>query len=151
QGAGRLHVFNWGPSIHTPHYVAQFLKDPNILWIAALNGFFGSMAAFGTDQELMQRLLTLETRRQSQKTMVLTPFASFFVLAIYLVIGACLYAFYATHSGLRLPEKLDSIFPHFIANVMPVGLRGLPLSAIVMASIDSPLASLTASFVTDIY
>jgi Na+/proline symporter len=34
---------------------------------------------------------------------------------------------------------------------MPSLLRGLLLAAIVMASIDSPLASLTASFVTDIY
>jgi len=34
---------------------------------------------------------------------------------------------------------------------MPAVLRGLMLSAIVLASIDSPLGSLTASFVTDIY
>ncbi len=149
--AGRLHVFNWGPALDTPNYIRQFLKDPNILWIAILNGFFGSLAAFGTDQELMQRLLTLETREKSQRTMVLTPFASFFVLSIYLAIGACLYAFYATHPQLPLPEKLDAIFPHFIGGVMPAVLRGLLLSAIVMASIDSPLASLATSFVTDIY
>ena len=34
---------------------------------------------------------------------------------------------------------------------MPAALRGLMLSAIVLASIDSPLGSLAASFVTDIY
>jgi len=34
---------------------------------------------------------------------------------------------------------------------MPEVLRGLMLSAIVLASIDSPLGSLSASFVTDIY
>jgi len=34
---------------------------------------------------------------------------------------------------------------------MPAVLRGLMLSAIVLASIDSPLGSLSASFVTDIY
>jgi Na+/proline symporter len=34
---------------------------------------------------------------------------------------------------------------------MPPVLRGLMLSAIVVASIDSPLGSLSASFVTDIY
>ena len=34
---------------------------------------------------------------------------------------------------------------------MPVVLRGFMLSAIVLASIDSPLGSLAASFVTDIY
>jgi len=35
--------------------------------------------------------------------------------------------------------------------VMPVVLRGVMLTAIVLASIDSPLGSLSASFVTDIY
>ena len=34
---------------------------------------------------------------------------------------------------------------------MPELLRGLMLTAIVLASIDSPLGSLAASFVTDIY
>ena len=109
------------------------------------------MAAFGTDQEIMQRLLTVETRRESQKTMLLTPIGSFLVMFIFLIIGACLYAFYAQHPGLPLPAKLDKIFPHFIEQTMPPFMRGLMLAAIVMASIDSPLGSLTSSFVTDIY
>ena len=44
------------------------LTEPNIIWVAVLNGLFGSMAAFGTDYDLMQRLLTVETRRDSQQT-----------------------------------------------------------------------------------
>jgi len=36
--------------------------------VALLNGLVGSMAAFGTDHDLMQRLLTVETRCQSQLT-----------------------------------------------------------------------------------
>src|SRR3989344_6517513 len=108
------------------------------------------MAAFGTDQELMQRLLTVETRRESQKTMLITPLGSFIVLMIYLSIGTLLYVFYAQPSAV-LPEKIDKVFPHFISNEMPMYLRGLLLSAIVMASIDSPLGSLSSSFVTDIY
>src|SRR5205814_1881707 len=79
------------------------------------------------------------------------PLASGFVLMIYLAIGTCLYTYYAQNPTLPLPQKLDAIFPHFISNAMPVLFRGLMLTAIVMASIDSPLASLTASFVTDIY
>jgi Na+/proline symporter len=109
------------------------------------------MAAFGTDQETMQRLLTVETRRESQKTMLLTPIGSFLVMVIFLIVGACLYAFYVQHPGLPLPAKLDKIFPHFIEQAMPPVMRGLMLAAIVMASIDSPLGSLTSSFVTDIY
>ena len=109
------------------------------------------MAAFGTDQESMQRLLTVETRRESQKTMLLTPIGSFLMMTIFLSVGACLYAFYAQHPGMPLPAKLDKIFPHFIEQAMPPFMRGLMLAALVMASFDTPLGSLTSSFVTDIY
>jgi SSS family solute:Na+ symporter len=152
--AGKLKIFNWGPTL-AESGLAGFLKslfsDPNILVLATLNGFFGSMAAFGTDQELMQRLLTVETRKESQKTMLFTPIGSFLVMTIFLFIGACLYTFYTQNPGMPLPDKLDKIFPHFIEQTMPPLMRGLMLAAIVMASIDSPLSSLTSSFVTDIY
>ncbi len=152
--AGKLKIFDWGPSLSVsglPAFLKSLLTDPNIFVLATLNGFFGSMAAFGTDQEIMQRLLTVETRRESQKTMLLTPIGSFLVMVLFLFIGACLYAFYIQHPGLALPAKLDKIFPHFIEQTMPPFMRGLMLAAIVMASIDSPLGSLTSSFVTDIY
>jgi SSS family transporter len=152
--AGKLKIFDWGPAL-SESGLGEFLKslftDPNIFILATLNGFLGSMAAFGTDQELMQRLLTVETRQESQKTMLLTPIGSLLVLLIFLVIGACLYAFYAQNPEMSLPAKLDKIFPHFIEQTMPPLMRGLMLGAIVMASIDSPLGSLTTSFVTDIY
>lgn len=139
--AGKLSVFNLGWD----------LKDPNVLWVAVLNGVFGSMAAFGTDQELMQRLLTLETRRESQKTLILTIFTSFPVTWLYLGIGTLLFAFYKQNAGLPLPENADKILSHFTVHVLPAGLKGLVLSAVVLASIDSPLSSLSSSFITDIY
>ncbi|HEV8226530.1 MAG TPA: hypothetical protein VGQ74_05975, partial [Methylomirabilota bacterium] len=122
----------------------------NIFWLAILNGFIGSMAAFGTDHDLMQRLLTVETRGESQRTLSLTPIGTLVTLLLYLAIGAGLFTFYAQHAGVPLPRP-DEIFPFFIRTAMPVILRGIMLTAIVLASIDSPLGSLSASFVTDIY
>jgi SSS family solute:Na+ symporter len=148
--AGRLNVVNWGPSPDAPDFGRRILSDPNIVWVALLNGFVGSMAAFGTDHDLMQRLLTVETRRASQRTLALTPLGTLLVLAIYLGLGAALYTFYTQHPAPTL-ARTDEILPHFVREVMPGALRGLMLSAIVLASIDSPLGSLSASFVTDVY
>ena len=148
--AGRLSLIDWGPAPGAPDFWSRILTDPNIVWLALLNGLVGSTAAFGTDHDLMQRLLTVETRQQSQWTLVLTPLGTLLTLIIYLGIGAGLYTYYAQHPGLPVPRP-DDIFPHFIESAMPVVLRGLMLSAIVLASIDSPLGSLAASFVTDIY
>jgi SSS family solute:Na+ symporter len=43
------------------------------------------------------------------------------------------------------------VLSHFTLNFLPAGMKGLVLAAIVLASIDSPLSSLSSSFVTDIY
>ncbi len=137
--AGKLDIINTTPG------------SANIWWLAILNGFFGSMAAYGTDHELMQRLLTLETRKQSQKATLATPIVGLFVMSLHLIIGAGLFVFYQQHAGAALPAKPDDIFPFFASTQMPELLRGLVLAAVVMASIDSPLGSLTASFVTDFY
>src|SRR5438552_1524096 len=150
EAAGRLRVIDWGPAPGAPDFWARLAADPNIVWVAVLNGFIGSMAAFGTDHDLMQRLLTVETRSQSQRTLSLTPLGTLLTLLIYLSLGSALYTFYAQHPGLPVP-RADEILPHFVQQVMPAALRGLMLAAIVLASIDSPLGSLAASFVTDIY
>jgi SSS family transporter len=148
--AGRLNVVNWGPAPGEPDFWRRFFSDPSIVWLAVLNGLVGSTAAFGTDHDLMQRLLTVETRKQSQRTLALTPIGTLVTLAIYLSIGAGLFTFYAQHPGQAVPRP-DEIFPFFIRTAMPELLRGVMLAAIVLASIDSPLGSLSASFVTDIY
>src|SRR3989338_8572095 len=95
------------------------------------------MAAFGTDHDLMQRLLTVETRRQSHRTLSLTPLGTLLTLLIYLGLGSALYTFYAQHPELAVPRP-DDILPHHIQQALPAVLRGLMLSAIVLASIDSP-------------
>ena len=148
--AGRLNVINWGPAPGDADFWPRVLSDPSIVWLAVLNGIVGSTAAFGTDHDLMQRLLTVETRKQSQRTLALTPVGTLVTLAIYLSIGAGLFTYYAQHPSAGLPRP-DEIFPFFIRTAMPEVLRGVMLAAIVLASIDSPLGSLSASFVTDIY
>jgi len=149
--AGKTQLLNWGPSPLAPGFLKKFFADPNILFVAVLNGFFGSAAAFGTDHEMMQKLLTVETRRESQKTILLSIAGSLATLLIFMTVGTLLFVFYKQNPGMALPEKLDKIYPHFAATVMPAFLRGAVLTAIVMASIDSPLASLAAVFVTDLY
>lgn len=139
--AGRLSVFNFSFK----------LNDATTFWAGTANAFFIGLAVFGTDQEMVQRLLTVETRKKSQNTMVATILGALPVLCIYLAIGTLLFVFYEQHPGVTRPEEAKVILSHFITNSVPMGLKGLLLSAIILASIDSPLSSLSCSFVTDIY
>jgi SSS family solute:Na+ symporter len=148
--AGRLQVFDWGPAPSDPAFLQRWLSEPNIWGAALTNGFIGSLAAFGTDHDLMQRLLSVETRRESQRTLVLSPIITGGLLLVYLALGSALFAYYAQHPGTAVADP-DQVLPQFVREVMPAGLRGLVLTAIVLASLDSPLGALSASFVTDIY
>jgi SSS family solute:Na+ symporter len=139
--AGRLSTFNFRLDLH----------DATTFWAGAANGFFVGLVAFGTDQEMVQRLLTVKTRKSSQKTIVSTILTVLPVYWLYLLVGTLLYVFYRQHADLVLPQELKELLPHFVRTVLPTGLKGLVLSAIIMASIDSPLNSLSASFVSDIY
>jgi solute:Na+ symporter, SSS family len=141
ENAGRLSVFNFNFN----------LNDATTFWAGTANAFFVGLAVFGTDQELMQRLLTVETRKKSQNTIIATILGAFPVLCIYLTIGTLLYVFYHQNPNEAQPEKAKEVLSHFIRYSMPIGLKGLLLGAIILASIDSPLSSLSCSFVTDIY
>jgi SSS family solute:Na+ symporter len=127
------------------------LNDASTFWAAVAGGFFSGLVSFGADQEMVQRLLTVETRRSSQKTIMATIITVLPVYCLYLFVGTLLYVFYSQHPGLPQPQEAKEIFPHFARTILPAGLKGLVLGAIVMASIDSPLSSLTSSFVSDIY
>lgn len=139
--AGRLSMFDFKLA----------LNEPTTFWAGSANGFFVGLVAFGTDQEMVQRLLTVETRKSSQKTIISTIITVLPVYWLYLLVGTLLYVFYQQNTSLSLPQELKEILPHFARNVLPTGLKGLVLGAIFMASVDSPLSSLTSSFVTDIY
>jgi SSS family transporter len=139
--AGRLSVFN---------FEFDFNK-PTTFWAGSINAFFIGLAVFGTDQEMVQRLLTVRTRKASQKTIFMTILAAFPVLCIYLGVGTLLYVFYQQNPDIIQPIRAKEVLSHFVTNSLPAGLKGLMLSAIILASIDSPLSALASSFVTDIY
>ena len=126
------------------------LGDATTFWAGTANAFFVSLAVFGADQELVQRLLTVRTRRSSQKALVSTILAALPLLCCYLSLGTLLFVFYQQHGQPAL-GKPDEILGYCVTHTLPAGLKGLVLAAIVMTSIDSPLSSLSTSFVTNLY
>jgi Na+/proline symporter len=146
--AGKLEVFRWVPE--GASRFGRLFSDPGVFWVAALNGFFGSAAAFGTDHEMTQKLMTAPDAAQSRRALLLSIPASLLTLIIYMSIGTLLFVYYKQNAGLALPDSIDRIYPHFAATVMPRLMRGAVLTAIVMASIDSPLTSLSAVLVVDV-
>ena len=126
------------------------LDRAHTIWAGAIGGAFLAMASHGTDQLIVQRLLSARNLRDAQKAIVGSGFAVFLQFTLFLVIGLGLWAFYAG----RPFESTDVIFPTFIIEHMPPGLLGLIVAAIIAATMSThsgAINSLAAASVHDIY
>jgi len=124
-------------------------------WSAAhtiLAGFIGAtavtLATHGTDHSNLQRLLACKSLRNARAALVLSGFIVFAQFALFLAVGAAVYAFYqVAHQAPRL-EDSNAILPYFIVNQLPNGLSGLLIAGIfaaAMSTLDSALSALSAT------
>jgi solute:Na+ symporter, SSS family len=139
---GKLSVFDFAFSL-TRSYT---------FWSGLLGGTFLTMASHGTDQTMVQRLLSARNERDSKKALLASGVIVFLQFTLFLVIGVMLFV-YAQHVALTVPGgDPDRIFPEFIVRDMPVGLAGLVLAsifAIAMSNASGSLNSLASSSMMD--
>ena len=112
------------------------------------------MASHGTDQLLVQRLLTCRNKRDSQKAIILSGFVVFLQFTLFLLIGVMLFAYYQTGATKPVLESNDQVFPFFIVRQLPHGVSGLVIAAIfaaAMSNLSGSLNSLSSSTVLDFY
>ncbi len=123
---------------------------PHTLWAGLIGGAFLSMASHGVDQMMVQRLLVATELRLAQRALIWSGFVVFVQFALFLLIGVGLYAFY----GGEMFGRPDAIFPRFIVEVMPPGLTGIVMAALLaaaMSTVSSSINSLAAASVHDLY
>ncbi len=136
---GKLKAIDLYTGIDRPHTVLAGL----------LGGAFLSMASHGADQLIVQRLLASGNLREAQRSLIGSGLVVFVQFAMFLGIGIGLYAFY---NGQQFARP-DAIFPNFIIDVMPPGMTGLVIAAILaaaMSTLSGALNSLAAATLHDI-
>jgi SSS family solute:Na+ symporter len=147
----KLSVFNLGLS----DGIGEFFATPYTVIGGVLGGAFLSMASHGTDQLIVQRLLTIEKLKDSQKAIIGSGIIIIIQFAVFLVVGVLLFLFYGTYNletiGLL---KADEIFPKFIIESLPVGLSGLIIAGLFAAALSTlagSMSSLSSSTMLDLY
>lgn len=124
-------------------------------WVMAINGVFYAIQKYGTDQTIVQRYLTAKDDRAAKKAAYIGVLASVPIWTLFMFIGTCLYAYYKIEIDPAIVGlKADEVFPHFIANELPIGVKGLIVSALLagaISSLDSDLNCFAAIGVQDYY
>jgi SSS family solute:Na+ symporter len=121
------------------------------LWAGVAGGIALTLATHGTDQFLVQRLLSADSPKGAARGLVLSGFIVFAQFTLFLTIGAMLYA-YHQHFPLATPlSRNDAILPTFIVNHLPHGAIGFIIAAIVAAALSPSINAMAATTVNDFY
>src|ERR1051325_4699593 len=134
-------------------YVLLILASDYTLFSALIGAALANMAAFGTDQDMVQRMLTAETYQRGRRSLVTAAFLDLPIASAFVFIGILLVAYYERDPTFR-PAAVADIFGAYILNVMPVGIRGLVLAGIfatAMGSFSAALNALATSATNDWY
>jgi SSS family solute:Na+ symporter len=152
-------------------------------WVVLLYGFFINLNNFGMDQNYVQRYHTASSAMEASKSIWLCVWIYMPASLLFFIIGTCLYAYYQVNPALIEPLKLqvaaerlgatasqldianlaktlqpadygDKVMPNFMVTMIPTGLVGLIVSAILsaaMSTISSGMNSSATVFSEDIY
>ena len=130
-----------------PNSIVDLFTMPYNFIAAISGGFLLSLASHGTDHLMVQRLLSAESIRDSQKALILSGILVFFQFAIFLFLGAMMWVLY---DGTSLKPNL--LFPWFILTHLPAGFTGFLVAGIfaaAMSTLSSSINSLASATVVD--
>ncbi|HEX8031230.1 MAG TPA: sodium:solute symporter [Vicinamibacterales bacterium] len=121
------------------------------IWAGLLGGVALTLSTHGTDQYLVQRLLSAKSQKAASAGLVLSGFIVFAQFVLFLLIGVMLYTHY---QQVPLPQELsrpDQILPIFVVSELKNGLAGFIVAAIVAAALSPSLNAMAATTVSDFY
>lgn len=154
------------------HYMKLFntdYKSAGFFLKSIIGGAFITIAMTGLDQEMMQKNISVNTLKDSQKNMLTLSFLQGCVVFIFLTLGGLLYL-YAISKGGSFQEVFvngvsktqflldnknvlgDNIFPEIALNYLPPFIGVIFILGLISAlfpSADGALTALTSSFCID--
>ena len=149
----------WGEVIRLGSAAGKFTVinlsfDPKTvytLWAGIAGGIALTLATHGTDQFLVQRLLSADSPKSAARGLVLS---GFIVFAQFTLVSDdrrdALRVLPALPARRALPRN-DAILPRFIVDHLPHGLIGFIIAAIVAAALSPSINAMAATTVNDFY
>ena len=139
--AGRFTVLDWS-------------TDPRrvyTIWSGLIGGIALTLATHGTDQFLVQRLLSARSPGEASRGLVLSGVLVFAQFVLFLMIGIMLFVHNEQTQFAAGILRRDEILPRFIGSALPHGLIGFIVAAIVAAALSPSLNAMAATTINDFY
>jgi Na+/proline symporter len=130
-----------------------FFSRTYTFWAGLFGGCFLVTATHGTDQLIVQRLLSARSLADSRRALLASWLVIFLQFTLFLVIGITLYVYHRS-SGVPVPDPLDRLYPAFVWQSLPPIASGIVVAAILaaaMSNLSAALNSLASSTVIDLY
>ncbi|MEE9572229.1 MAG: sodium:solute symporter [Candidatus Neomarinimicrobiota bacterium] len=129
------------------HFDGSFIKNPNHFFAALCGGILLSFASHGVDYMMVQRVISTRNIQAAKKALIGSGIFVFIQFLVFLFAGSLIYIYY---DGIAI--ETDREFPKFIAEILPIGIKGMLLAGILasaMSTLSSSINSLAASTTTD--
>src|SRR5213080_5109903 len=142
------------PAKHGWDKIKGMFEIEYTIFAGLIGSTFITMSTHGTDQDMVQRMLTAPDIRRSRRSLIMSGLADIPIVLTFLTIGLLLWVYYQAHPDPTLPTTPNETFCHFILYQMPVGLRGLLIAGIfatAMGSLSTAINALATSFTRDWY
>ena len=154
--AEKFRVFSLGLSTEATSSWAGFFASTEPLAIGVVGGFFLTLATHGTDQDLVQRMLTCRDSRSGSKSLIGSAVVVPPLYVLFLTIGSLLYFAHVFNPELRPlgVDRADRYFPDFIVEHVPIGVAGLLFAGVfaaALSSLTSVLNAIASTLIADFY
>ena len=145
---GKFNIFDFEFALNP-----QFFAKTYTFWAGIVGGCFLTTASHGTDQLMVQRLLSARNQADSRKALLASWVVILIQFTLFLIIGVMLFVYYSDRN-LPPPKPLDRLYPGFIWQFLPTGVAGISIAAILaaaMANLSAALNSLASTTIVDFY
>ena len=117
-------------------------------WVCLIYGIFINLQNYGIDQNYVQRYHAAKTDKDAKFSALFGGYLLIPVSALFFLIGSALYSYYQAGVAplpAEIQAKPDYVFPYFIVNGLPIGLRGLLIASIFAAGMSTVSTSVTSA------
>lgn len=137
------------------------IAEKSIIMIL-ITGLMNWVYEYSANQNVIQKYVSAKNPKEAFKSIWICCACSIPTWTFFMLMGTALYVFFKQHPDAQATAiltgaggaKSESILPFFCIKMLPVGLAGIVITAILAAAMSASsasISSISAVFITDIY